>query len=116
MPSATWQLLLRMGGYRHPSDFENADMLTRGFDPEKCRGDYSIARGDFVNLKPLGGSLIQARVLEFNSLAELGGGNGVGVVIGFPGSEDGGCQVEGVFVGEIIYFSTQNVFHVEQRS
>jgi transcriptional regulator with XRE-family HTH domain len=115
MPLATWNLLRRLGGYRHACDFKIQPRYDRGYDGNKDRKDFSIKPGDFVNLEPLDGPNIQVRVL--NPVRMTTSGNEVydGLLIGFVGDSTGVSELEGFFVGERLTFSKNNVAFVEQR-
>jgi|GEM_PF-3407549 len=116
MPPLVWAAYQRSLGHRYSADFQHAELMTRGLDPDRDQPRHTIEIGDFVLLQPNAGPLIEVRVWldrQHDGLTDEEAYGGV--VIGFPGKPEAGSEFEGFYVGELVTFSRQNILHVEQR-
>ncbi|KWH20864.1 hypothetical protein WL99_31660 [Burkholderia cepacia] len=117
MPLATWELLLRIWGARHPIDFmQVVDGPTRGWDSLRDAERDTIEPGDAVTLQPMVGPLVRATVTpnygrERHASPDIYGGQ----IAEFVGADDVGDRYQGFRIGEHVTFAFANVIHVEQR-
>ncbi|WP_186117770.1 helix-turn-helix domain-containing protein [Burkholderia gladioli] len=117
MPLATWELLLRVWGARHPVDFmKTVDDPTRGWDTLRDAKRDTIEPGDVVELQPMVGPLLRASVNpdlghERHADPDTYGGQ----ITEFVGAGDVGDHYQGFRIGERVTFARTNVIHVEQR-
>ncbi|WP_186027443.1 hypothetical protein [Burkholderia gladioli] len=116
MPAATWALLKRIGGKRHPADFEPALRTTWNWDSKRDRRRNTIERGDVVELQPVDGPLLRATVCLDRVHDGLVDENSYGAHVSeFVGAIDAGQEYRGFYLGERITFGIGNVLHLEQR-
>ncbi|WP_218921205.1 helix-turn-helix transcriptional regulator [Burkholderia sp. ABCPW 11] len=117
MPLATWELLLRVWGARHPIDFmQVVDGPTRGWDTLRDAERDTIQPGDVVTLQPMVGPLVRATVTpdlgrERHPDPDIYGAQ----IAEFVGADDVGDRYQGFRIGEHVTFVLANVIHVEQR-
>ncbi|HDR8962074.1 helix-turn-helix domain-containing protein [Burkholderia vietnamiensis] len=117
MPLATWELLLRVWGARHPIDFmQVVDGPTRGWNTLRDAERDTIQPGDVVTLQPMVGPLVRATVTPSLGRERHHDPDIFGAQIAeFVDADDVGDRYQGFRIGEHVTFAFANVIHVEQR-
>lgn len=119
VPSAYWQLLRRVWGYRFAVDFQQArDGMTRGWDVPRDAKRETIERGDVVELQAIGGPRLRATVCLDRVHDGAGEDGYAAFVTEFVGLEEGGPvedEYDGFCLGERVSFARANIIHLEQR-
>ncbi|WP_321959277.1 helix-turn-helix transcriptional regulator [Burkholderia cenocepacia] len=115
IPLATWELLLRLWGARHPLDFMQAVEPTRSWDKQLDAERDTIEVGDVVELQPMVGPLLRATVTpDLAHERHAAPDTFEAQVTEFVGAGDVGEKYEGFRIGERVTFARANVIHLDQ--